>query len=121
MQNKNYISVMIILLISSCGGNFTDKWSCRKTEGDMGCVTISEADKFHDVQNTNTDNQSLSKIPSNSNDDVNPKNQGLFRTQDKIGRVWIAPYLDAQGNWHEASYVRVVDEFAKWEVRKRGF
>ena len=39
--------------------------------------------------------------------------QGL-RTSEVIGRIWIGPYVDAQGIYHEASWVRVVLEPAGW-------
>ena len=36
------------------------------------------------------------------------------RTPEVLGRIWIAPYLDAAGVYHEASWVRVVIEPAGW-------
>ena len=40
--------------------------------------------------------------------------QGL-RTAEVIGRIWIAPYVDSGGVYHEASWVRVVLEPAGWK------
>ena len=36
------------------------------------------------------------------------------RTPEVLGRIWIAPYVDAAGVYHEASWVRVVIEPAAW-------
>ena len=38
----------------------------------------------------------------------------LLRTPEVIGRIWIAPYVDAEGIYHEASWVRAVLEPAGW-------
>ncbi|MCY4479345.1 MAG: type IV conjugative transfer system lipoprotein TraV [Rhodospirillales bacterium] len=39
-----------------------------------------------------------------------------LRTPEVIGRIWIAPYVDAHGVYHEASWVRVVFEAAGWKL-----
>ena len=36
------------------------------------------------------------------------------RTPEVLGRIWIAPYVDDAGVYHEASWVRVVIEPAAW-------
>ena len=40
---------------------------------------------------------------------------GDLRTPEVIGRIWIAPYVDAHGVYHEASWVRVVFEPSGWK------
>ena len=42
---------------------------------------------------------------------------GVLRTGEVIGRVWIAPFVDAGGLYREGSWVRVVIAPAKWRVR----
>lgn len=37
-----------------------------------------------------------------------------LRTPEAVGRIWIAPYVDAAGVYHEAAWVRVVLEPARW-------
>ena len=39
---------------------------------------------------------------------------GNLRTSEVIGRIWIAPYVDENGLYHEAGWVRVVLEPARW-------
>ena len=36
------------------------------------------------------------------------------RTPEVLGRIWIAPYVDASNVYHEASWVRIVIEPAGW-------
>ena len=36
------------------------------------------------------------------------------RTPEVLGRIWIAPYVDSAGVYHEGSWVRVVFEPAGW-------
>ena len=38
-----------------------------------------------------------------------------LRTPEVIGRIWIAPWVDAHGVYREASWVRVVFESAGWK------
>ena len=38
-----------------------------------------------------------------------------LRTPEVIGRIWIAPYVDAFGVYHEANWVRVVFEPSGWK------
>ena len=40
-----------------------------------------------------------------------------LRTPELVGRVWIAPFADADGVYHEAGWVRLVIEPAGWRLR----
>ena len=40
---------------------------------------------------------------------------GDLRTPEVIGRIWIAPYVDAHGVYREANWVRVVFEPSGWK------
>ena len=42
--------------------------------------------------------------------------RGDLRTPEVIGRIWIAPYVDAEGVYREASWVRVVLQPARWRL-----
>ena len=45
-----------------------------------------------------------------------PSDEDL-RAPEVIGRVWIAPFVDADGIYREGSYVRLVIEPARWRLR----
>ena len=42
--------------------------------------------------------------------------EGL-RTKERIGRIWIAPFVDAEGVYREGHWVRAVIEPARWRLR----
>lgn len=44
-----------------------------------------------------------------------PANEAL-RTKERIARIWIAPYVDAQNNYHEGYWVRAVIKPASWRL-----
>ncbi len=39
-----------------------------------------------------------------------------LRTKERIARIWIAPYVDAQNNYHEGFWVRAVMKPAGWRL-----
>ena len=39
-----------------------------------------------------------------------------LRTEEVVARIWIAPFVDANGVYREASHVRAVLEPAGWSV-----
>ena len=42
---------------------------------------------------------------------------GDLRTDETVARIWIAPFVDADGIYREAAHVRVVLEPAGWRLR----
>ena len=40
-----------------------------------------------------------------------------LRTKERIARIWIAPFVDADGVYREAHWVRTVLEPARWRLR----
>ena len=42
---------------------------------------------------------------------------GELRTDEVVARIWIAPFVDADGVYREASYIRVVLEPAGWRLK----
>ena len=113
------ISIFLLFLIASCNGTVQSKWSsCRKTDSDLGCVSISQADN-HILNKESVNNPNTLDIPSiKREEEVKDLDNNLVRSPDIVGRLWIAPYLDNSGNYHEGSFVRVIDEKSKWEFRR---
>jgi len=118
------VKIILLFILTSCSGsNITNKWDCRNTESKLGCASISSADKAYSDEISNVVLGDIvvknpGKYHSFDSSDQN-ENKKLVRVPDKVGRVWIAPYMDANGNYHEGSYIRVVDEVAKWETKKK--
>ena len=40
-----------------------------------------------------------------------------LRTEERIARIWIAPFVDAEGVYREGHWVRTVLEPARWRLR----
>ena len=55
----------------------------------------------------------LPDISNHADDDVSGDD---LRTGEVVARIWIAPFVDANGVYREASHVRVVLEPAGWRV-----
>lgn len=124
MNMKKYLIIPFLIFNYACNSNISSKWAeCRKTESKLGCVSISKADEFASQNEKEKIVKDLitldadEKYHSFKADDIGG-NQHLSRTRDKIGRLWIAPYMDKNNNFHEGSYVRIVDENSSWQVRK---
>ena len=55
----------------------------------------------------------LSALPEKEPSDATNEN---LRTKERIARIWIAPFVDAEGVYREAGWVRVVVEPARWRL-----
>ena len=86
----------------TCQGN------CRPLDGPGG-VRAARTKNPQDRRDTQEGTAS-------QNDDLKPEGswRDSARTPEVLGRIWIAPYVDAAGVYHEASWVRVVIEPAGW-------
>ena len=47
---------------------------------------------------------------------VGPEPSAALRTEEVVARIWIAPFVDANGLYREGSHVRAVVEPAGWRV-----
>ncbi len=76
-------------LMDGAGGEMAPKPSADKQESDAGTPAASR------TSGTNTDD---------------------LRTGEVVARIWIAPFVDSEGIYREASHVRVVLEPAGWRL-----
>jgi hypothetical protein len=120
MKNFRILICLSVLFTFSCRAT-SNEWSCRNLDSKVGCASISKADdaylengKFSSATTSSTKRTS-SKAKYSSFEDVNLGQTRLVRVPEKIGRIWVAPYTDGNGNYHEASFIRVVDAESKWE------
>jgi len=68
-----------------------------------------------EVGNGNEDVEEPLAIPPGGTSAMPESGADELRTPEVIGRIWIAPYVDSLGIYHEASWVRVVFEPAGWK------
>lgn len=139
---KKFVTVGILFLISSC--NTKGSWSCPTPEGGKGsCVSIKESDTVSSIPD---EKQNFSYLNSSQKIEIKllaPKLSELkkiqqerissgvtpvevpytsvnnkLRTQEKVGKIWFAPYIDSEGNQHSESVAHVVDEESKWVMQR---
>ena len=54
---------------------------------------------------------------ASSGEEVPEISSHALRTKERIARIWIAPFVDADGVYREAHWVRTVLEPARWRLR----
>lgn len=133
----------LILLASSCSSSTKDTWSCPLLQGGKGsCISIANADTitgssesqnllFPKADYLNSAQKieiklvapklkDLKKLHDAKKDE--PANsyaqKPKLRTEEKLGKIWFAPYIDAEGNQHSESSIVIVDEEAKWVMQR---
>jgi type IV conjugative transfer system lipoprotein TraV len=130
--------ILPLLIMTSCSSTVKGSWSCPTLEGGKGnCVSIKEADLFLQPENNSSFSylDSKQKIKINliapkisdlkklqlekkeiSKEEIAPASQ--LRSQERIGKIWFAPYIDSEGNQHSESVIYVVDEESKWMMQQ---
>jgi type IV conjugative transfer system lipoprotein TraV len=135
--------ITVLTVLTSCSSNVKGSWSCPVIEGGKGsCVSIGDADGYQLSNN----NSNLSATPEGYFDKqqkiqiklIAPKLKDLkkltivpplpqtnqvrsssqLRTEEKVGKIWFAPYIDSDGNQHGENIIYVVDEKPKWISQK---
>ena len=115
--------IITIFITSSCSSTISGKWrDCRQTESDLGCVNIAKADELSDQNNhpkeSKTFNKTINKdevFPVIKDYDIKDfPDKTLIRTSEKITRLWVAPYSDDLGNYHESKYIRIKQTDSNW-------
>ncbi len=139
---KKYLFLIAIMSLNSCSSNVKGNWTCPTPEGGKGnCISIKEADFTKLSTNSKPDfdySKSEQEIKINL---IAPKlshlkkiqqtkdskdkcvigdftQENKFRSTEKVGKIWFAPYIDSQGYHHMDSVIYVVDEEPKWIVQK---
>jgi len=132
------------LALSGCAGfqasNTEANFLCEAQLG-TPCTTMAEADggghgAVTSLKEARTDSQnaSLSQDPllggksvskegvlnvSGMRDGGTPYWAGNYRVPERLGTLWVAPYLDENGLLHEATFVHFVINEARWGNRGR--
>ena len=115
--------LFLLLLLVSCNSTVSDNWSCPNPKGN-DCTTISEADNNISANKQKQDEQPAYVLESEGpaskkvaeSFPAQPNNFLYKRTKESTERVWFAPFIDADGNQHEESYVRVITAQPKWVI-----
>ena len=135
MTNSLHSRLAAVLVALASGGCAThhvgSDWQCPLVQG-IGCQRVADADpaRAQSAADPNPGAVELQPVPApprrvepaadpspaatpETGDLVASEAHGL-RTPETIGRIWIAPYVDAHGVYHEAGWVRIVLRPARW-------
>ena len=83
-------------------------WGCNPL---AWFAELFSPDEEHDEDAATAEPLSLPPAP----DTPAPADEN-FRTKERIARIWIAPFVDAEGVYREGGWVRVVVEPARWRL-----
>lgn len=130
-----YVALAVALaLLPGCASSTREsEWRCNAQRG-LGCVTVAQADavasKPTSAGTAITDFAAAEAHKSDPNPFldmlrrvVGPRAEqasdqitvGAFRrVPELLARVWVAPWIDAQGNVNEGGYVWTVIKPAQW-------
>ena len=91
-------------------------WLARLFSGDGAAADSGETER-RAVPGAAPAAETVPAAPGASRDAVpdDPADESL-RTPETVGRVWIAPFVDADGVYREAAWVRLVIEPAGWRL-----
>ena len=128
VKNVKSISVAVLFmsLLSGCTGMNT-KFGCNAVAGDS-CTPVNKINQQADAgvyENTQsgTDGKTVSisnrltAYGSRGNGGYNvivPKPGEPIRFGESIQRIWVAPYEDTAGNYHEPSFIYTVLKKSHW-------
>ena len=115
------IGVISTALLSGCAG-VNGSFACDKTAGDS-CQSVSAVNRQADqgaynggdTGSARTQTQESANTPMPSGTHVSTPNAGdPVRFGESVARIWIAPFEDTAGNYHEPSYVYTVVNPSHW-------
>ena len=112
---------------ADCGGGFDPfAWLARlfgngeeAATGSEGppAPTVREADAAASSAAPETAEPATVALPVERASAQDSPDAGDLRTGEVVARIWIAPFVDGNGVYREASHVRVVLEPAGWRLR----
>jgi type IV conjugative transfer system lipoprotein TraV len=138
---KSKLVLILLLTSASCSSSVNSEWSCPVLDGGKGhCISISDADQKIESPKLSAGNN-LGYFASSQKIEINllaPKLKDLeklklskkeseetqitketrYRTEEKVGRIWFAPRIDADGNQHSESVIQIVDEPSRWVMQR---
>ncbi len=115
----------LLVLVTGCRSNIETEWDCPAVRGKI-CHTISKSDivkrNISSQQNNNLINLNNKIKPSNEQENLTiekqPKSLSIAKRQgEKIARLWFAPYIDHEGNLHEASIIYIIEADNNWIIK----
>jgi conjugal transfer pilus assembly protein TraV len=104
-----------ITFLSGCAG-MGSKFDCNVSSGGK-CASMNHINKMVDqgaFNDSQTDKNKLIQTKYKQRYLSNSFEGAPIRSNESIQQIWIAPYEDANGNYHEPSYVYSVVKNGSW-------
>lgn len=113
---KMLIAGIGLLTLSGCA-SMNSEFNCPAGKG-VGCKNIHDVNQMVNDgklgSNEKQDKFHVKPAPSIASDVSTRSTGSLKRTQEKTLSIWIAPYEDKSGNYHEATVVHTVVQSGMW-------
>ncbi|EKD45288.1 MAG: conjugative transfer: assembly [uncultured bacterium] len=109
-----FLSIFVPFL-SGCAG-MGSKFDCNVSSGGR-CASMNQINKMadHGAFNDNQSHKSnLMQTGYKKEYQLNAFDGAPIHSNDSIQQIWIGPYEDAGGNYHEPSYLYTVVKKGKW-------
>lgn len=113
---KVFLLIVSLSILTGCA-SLNSEFNCPAKKG-IGCKSIQEVNEL--VNDGVLDNNLIktSKTPKTKNSAPSFFSIGMkgkpARSRDKVLSIWLAPYEDANGNYHDASTVHTVIQDGAW-------
>lgn len=114
--------VLLGLILGALSGceMMNSNYDCPLSEG-ASCMSLHDMDEAvsrgiypKEFKHAYNDNPYESYVLKT---DAIPEGHPL-RTKDKIAKIWVAPYMDKDGNYHEQSNIYTVVENSSWDLNQ---
>lgn len=106
-MRRVWLSLVVAMMLGGCA---TAKFSCSKP-GSPGCKSV--ADVYREGK---AHARAREESPEGWPETIRPGDP--LRSGERVLRVWVAPWVDADGDFHDQSYVYLVVDHGRWIVER---
>ena len=120
---KRTFMLTVFLLLTGCSIP-QDSFDCKYSKG-VGCCSITEVNGMVNQGRLgkkpfNDDTPLKDSVVLISPDSISADSMVIKRITEEHLRIWLAPYQDKQGHFHEASIIHTVLKPGCWQVAEEG-
>lgn len=120
-MKKNVMTLILVgAMISGCSTLGQEEFDCPNNPNGYGCKGLKEV---QELINQKTEGTQIFPVVGNvSGQAVDPKSVSFYdhsvinRSSEEQLHVWIAPFQDEQGNFHEPSVIHTVIRPSYWQM-----
>lgn len=97
--------ILLLTITSNCSSIAKRDWNCKAEENKYGCTSIRDIDDKRE--------DDISKELSSETKNM----LAMGRTVEKVGKIYIAPYVDSKNHYHEGEYIRFIEQSPDWNYQ----